>query len=52
MLNDDKAKKEWPREDMLVQVRQVVSTPRINFPQCKLQESICMLYDEQIMKGE
>ena len=50
MMN--KQKKEWLYEDRLVQVRQDVSTPRINFPPCKLQETICMLYDEQIMKGE
>ena len=48
MLNDEQAKKEWLHEDRLVQVRQVVST----FIQLELQESICMLYDEQIMKGE
>ena len=52
MLNDEQGKKEWLYKDRLVQVRQVVSTSRINVPQCKLQESICMLYDEQIMKGE
>ena len=52
MLNDDYAKKEWLHEDRLVEVRQVVSMPTINVPQCKFQESICMLYDEQITKGE
>ena len=52
MLNDEQAKKEWLHEDRLVQVRQVVSMPRINVPQCKLKERICILYDEQIMKGE
>ena len=52
MLNDEQAKKEWLHENRLVQVRQVISTHRINVPQCKLQESMCMLYDEQIIKGE
>ena len=52
MLNDDKAKKEWPREDMLVQVRQAVSTPKINVPPRKFQKIMYMLSDEQIMKGE
>ena len=52
MVNDEQATKEWLHEDRLAQVRQVVSMPRINVPQCKLQDSICMLYDEQIMKGE
>ena len=47
MLNDEQAKKEWLHEDRLVQVRQAVSTPRTNVPQCKLQESTCMLYDEK-----
>ena len=46
MLNDEQAKKELIHEDRLVQVRQVVSTSRINVPQCKLQESIHMFYDE------
>ena len=52
MLNDEQANKEWLHEDTLVQVRQAIYTSRINVPQCKLQESIRMLYDEQIMKGE
>ena len=52
MLNYEQAKKLWLLQDRLVQVRKVVSTSRINVPQCKLQESIRMLYDEQIMKGE
>ena len=52
MINNEQAKKEWLHENRLVQVRKVVSTSRINVPQCKLQESICMLQDEQIMKGE
>ena len=52
MLNDEQAKKEWLHEDGLVQERQVVSTSRINVPHCKLLESICMLYDEEIMEGE
>ena len=46
MLNDEQEKKQWLHEDRLVQVRQVVSTSRINVPECKLQERICMLYDE------
>ena len=51
MLNDEQAQKEWLNRNRLVQVRQVVSTYRINVTQCKLQESICMLYDEKIMRG-
>ena len=43
MLNVEQAKKERLHEDMLVQVRQVVYKSRINFPQCELQEIICML---------
>ena len=42
----NKQKKEWLHKDRLVQVRQVVSMPRINVPQYKFQEKICMLYDE------
>ena len=34
MLNDEQAKKEWLHENRLVQVRPVVSTCRINIPQC------------------
>ena len=34
MLDDEQEKKEWIHEDRLVQVRQPVSTPRINVPQC------------------
>ena len=52
MLNYEQAKKVWLLEDRLVQVRQVLSTPRINVPQCELQPSICMLYDEHLMKNE
>ena len=52
MLNDEQSKKKWLHEEKVVQVRQVVSTSRINVPQYELQESICMLYDEQIMKGD
>ena len=42
MLNDEQANKEWLHEDTLVQVRQVLSTPVIDVPQCKFQERICM----------
>ena len=52
MISDEQSKKEWLRECRIIQVRQDVSMPRINVPQCKLQERICMLCDEQIMKGE
>ena len=52
MLYDEQAKKEWLHEDRLVQVREVVSKSKIIVSQCELHESIYMLYDEQIMKGE
>ena len=35
MLYDEQAKKEWLHEDRLVQVRQVVSMPKINVTPCK-----------------